>query len=332
MYTPTSICDAYTPRNMYMQEHRWGGGPRGATGRPQPTPGAAEAPSPEESGSPAPALLACLGPLRGHPALCHTGGRSVQVLSTPAPGCDTSPKDFFSETRRQHHPSAQAGLGPRVLVRWGQRHPVSAKGLTLSGRKLAGVQHFPGPGACPPPPRASHFLHSQTCPGATCGEDPRSQSHPTLAPRCPLGHRGNGEESRPGHGSVSPVATDPVLSMTLQERHRQLPGTGPAMPVEMGRGPCRPGTQAPPGPRSQLGEKGCPPGFPEAQRAESAVTWLGKSGNCRKGKHPEETRQRFNTSAAVTQCPGCSSGMDVPWDTYLGAVCRKQDPCLGGGW
>lgn len=80
----------HTPlRNMYTQGTQMGW--QALTGRPQPTPGAAEAPSPEESGGARrPALLACLS-LREHPALCHTGGRSCGSSPRPAPPAVTLP-------------------------------------------------------------------------------------------------------------------------------------------------------------------------------------------------------------------------------------------------
>lgn len=152
----------------------------------------------------------------------------------------------------------------------------------------------------------------------------------TLAPKVPSwATEGNGEESRQTRG-VSPMATDPVLLMTLQERHCQLPGTGPTMPVEMGRDPAGPAHRAHHVPRSQLGEKALVSQASPRLKEQSQQLPAGEVRELQKKENVLKKRdERFNTSAAVTQCPGCSSGMDVPSDTYLGAVLQKTRPLPG---
>ena len=152
----------------------------------------------------------------------------------------------------------------------------------------------------------------------------------TLAPKVPSwATEGNGEESRQTRG-VSPMATDPVLLMTRQERHRQLPGTGPTMPVEMGRDPAGPAHRAHHVPRSQLGEKALVSQASPRLKEQSQQLPAGEVRELQKKENVLKKRdERFNTSAAVTQCPGCSSGMDVPSDTYLGAVLQKTRPLPG---
>lgn len=123
------------------------------------------------------------------------------------------------------------------------------------------------------------------------------------------------------------MATDPVLSMTLQERHRQLPGTGPTMPVEMGRDPAGLAHRPHQVPRSQLGEKALVPQASPRLKEQSQQLLAGEVRELQRKENILKKRdERFNTSAAVTQCPGCSSGMDVPSDTYLGAVLQKTRP------
>ena len=126
------------------------------------------------------------------------------------------------------------------------------------------------------------------------------------------------------------MATDPVLSMTLQERHLQLPGTGPTMPVEMGRDPAGPEHRPLHVPRSQLGEKVLGSQASPRLKEQSQQLLAGEVRELQKKENVLKKRdKRFNISTAITQGPGCSSGMDVPSDTYLGAVLQKTRPLPG---
>lgn len=161
-----------------------------------------------------------------------------RVLSTACPpGCDASClRPGISTTRLG---SDEPGT-PVCVCGWGQEGPpVSAKGLMLSGRKL--TEPDPASGSSTPPrtggPVPLHQEHPAFFTHRPTPEPPRearTRAHrathpgPRGAPRATTGNR---EESRQRRG-VSPMASDPILSMTPQEKHHHLPGTGPTMPVE----------------------------------------------------------------------------------------------------